>query len=331
MPILDEERHLADAVARVFEQDYPGLFEVVLALGPSRDRTNEIAERLASAEPRLRLVRNPSGATPDGLNLAVRAARHEVIVRVDGHGLLSPGYVQRAVELLAETGADNVGGVMAATGTTAFEQAVARAMTSRLGIGGQRFHVGGEPGPVDSVYLGVFRRSTLLELGGFDETFRRAQDWELNYRIRRRGGTVWFSPELVVTYRPRGSLGAVGRQFFQTGEWRRVVAREHRGTTDLRYLAPPLTVAGITGGVLAGVVGLLGGPRVLTVGLAAPAGYLALVTTGSLVEGRGLPPQARAWLPLVIATMHMAWGVGYLLSPRELAERARTTTARRAG
>ena len=276
MPILDEEDHLADAVARVFGQDYPGDLEVVLACGPSNDRTDAIAAALAAAEPRLTVVANPTGATPAGLNVAIAAARHAVIVRVDGHGLLSDGYIRRAVELLDDTRADNVGGVMAAEGTTPFQHAVARAMTSRLGIGGQSFHVGGSPGPVDSVYLGVFRRQMLLDMGGFDETYRRAQDWELNYRIRQRGGTVWFSPELTVTYRPRASWTAVRRQFFRTGQWRHMVARLNPGTTGLRYLAPPLTTVALAAGTVAGLVGLLTTPWLL-LGFALPAGYLLLV------------------------------------------------------
>jgi succinoglycan biosynthesis protein ExoA len=331
MPILDEEDHLADAVERVFGQDYPGELEVVLACGPSNDRTDAIAAELAAAEPRLTVVENPTGATPAALNVAVAAAHHEVIVRVDGHGLLSDGYIRRAVELLDDTRADNVGGVMAAEGTTAFQHAVARAMTSRLGIGGQSFHVGGEAGPVDSVYLGVFRRQMLLDMGGFDETYRRAQDWELNYRIRQRGGTVWFSPELTVTYRPRATWTALRRQFFRTGQWRHMVARLNPGTAGLRYLAPPLATVALAVGTVAGLVGVVTSPWLL-LGFALPAGYLVLVVVGSLVGGRGLEPGAKAWLPVVVATMHVSWGTGYLFSPRSLAHESRSgVTASRAG
>jgi succinoglycan biosynthesis protein ExoA len=332
MPILDEEQHLVEAVRGVFAQDYPGDFEVVLALGPSTDRTTAIAQELAVAEPRLRLVDNPSGSTPAGLNAAIAAARGDVVVRVDGHGLLSPGYIATAVRLLDDTDADNVGGVMAAVGITPFELAVARAMTSRIGIGGQSFHVGGRAGAVDSVYLGVFRRSTLAEMGGYDETFRRAQDWELNYRIREAGGTVWFSPELRVTYRPRSSWTSLARQFYQTGQWRRVVARLHPGTADVRYLAPPAALAGIAVGTAAGLAGAVTGRRGLLAGLLLPAGYAAGVLAGSVIVSTELPPRARAWLPVVVATMHLWWGAGFLSSPRSLVEQARAgVRAHRAG
>ncbi|HEX6919419.1 MAG TPA: glycosyltransferase family 2 protein [Actinomycetes bacterium] len=318
MPVLDEERHLRTAVAHILEQDYPGELEVVMALGPSTDRTDEVAGELAAADPRVRFVHNPTGATGAGLNLAVAAARHGIVVRVDGHAMLPRDYVRVAVQTLERTGADNVGGVMAAEGVTDFQRAVACAMTSPLGVGQARFHLGGEEGSVETVYLGVFRREALERVGGYDEAFLRAQDWELNHRIRSTGGTVWFTPDLRVSYRPRSTLRALARQYRNYGRWRRVVMAQHRGTASLRYLAPPMAVAAVTVGAVAGVVGSVGGPGWLSAGLVLPAGYAVAVLAGSLVVGRGLPPRSRLWLPLVLATMHGSWGVGFLASPRSL-------------
>lgn len=324
MPVLNEERHLRAAVGQVLAQDYPGELELVVALGPSVDRTEHIAKEIAAEDPRIRLISNPTGVTPAGLNVAIRESRHDIVVRVDGHGILSEGYLRRAVEVLEESGADNVGGVQAAHGETPFEDAVARAYTSPLGLGGGRFHVGGVAGPVDSVYLGVFRREILDRLDGYDERFVRAQDWELNYRIRQAGGTVWFSPDLRVTYRPRPSLRRLARQYFQTGQWRRVVSRTHPGTSGFRYLAPPTALLGCVAGMLAGLAGLVGGPGWLLLGFAVPGCYLAGVLAGSAVFGRGLEHGWRAWLwlPAVVATMHMSWGAGFLLSPKSLGRSA---------
>jgi len=312
MPVLDEERHLESAVRRVLAQEYPGPLEVVLAVAPSRDRTVAVAARLAAEDPRVRTVANASGRTPAGLNAAIAATTHPVVVRVDGHSVLPRGYVRRAVEVLRQTGADNVGGIMDPRGETPFEQAVARAMSSRLGIGGARFHVGGEPGPAETVYLGVFRRQVLERLGGYDERFTRAQDWELNHRIRAAGGTVWFSPDLRVSYRPRSSPRALARQFYRTGQWRREVVRRYPDTASPRYVAAPLTVVLVTVGSALGLVAAAGGPRWAVVGAAAPLGYCALVAGGSVVAGHGLPARARAWLPLVLSTMHLSWGLGFL-------------------
>jgi succinoglycan biosynthesis protein ExoA len=317
IPVLNEERHLAAAVHRVLAQDYPGELEVVLAIGPSRDRTHEIADELVAADPRIRVVDNPAGRTPHALNLAVRAARHDIVVRVDGHGELTDGYIARAVELLEETGAANVGGVMDAQGASSFEQAVASAYTTRLGLGGSAFHLASSPaGEAETVFLGVFRKEALQAIGGFDESMHRAQDWELNYRLRGSGRLIWFSPELRVTYRPRSSLRALVKQMYDTGKWRREVVRRHPETASARYLAPPVAVVGIVGGSLAGLVGLSQGSRLLRLGFAAPVGYLALVTGGALTAGR-MPARARAWLPVVLAATHLSWGTGFLVGLRQ--------------
>lgn len=310
MPVRNEERHLPAAVNRVLGQDYPGEVQVVLAVAPSRDRTEEVADKLAASETAVTVVANPSGNTPAALNAAIAASNHSVVARVDGHAILPPDYLRLAVEAMQETGADNVGGVMAAEGVTPFERAVARAMTTRLGVGNARFHTGGDPGPAETVYLGVFRRSALQRVGGYDEFFLRAQDWEMNHRIRRTGGLVWFTPRLQVCYRPRSSLRALARQYFDYGRWRRVVARR-TSTINLRYLAPPVAVTAMVAG---GVLGVAGWPY----GFVLPGAYAAGMLFGSAVMGRGLPPRAWAMLPLVYATMHVCWGLGFLTSPRGL-------------
>jgi glycosyltransferase involved in cell wall biosynthesis len=312
--VLNEQRHLAEAVAHALDQDHLGRLELVIALGPSRDRTDEIAAELAAADPRIRTVRNPdpSGSTPAGLNAALEATRYPIVVRIDGHSLLPRDYVRIAVETMRETGADNVGGIMAAEGGTAFEQAVARAMTSRFGVGNASFHTGGEAGEADTVYLGVFRRSALERVGGYDETFLRAQDWEMNLRIRRTGGLVWFQPRLRVSYRPRSTVRALGRQYFHYGRWRRVVMRRHEGTVNFRYLAPPIALGGVVLGLGLVAAGVWAGAVL-------PVGYFTAVALGSVVEGRGLPLRAWVQLPVATATMHLCWGAGFLSSPRRLA------------
>ena len=184
--------------------------------------------------------------------------RHQVIARVDGHALLPPGYLTTAVTALLETGAADVGGVMAAEGVTTFARAVAWGMTSRAGVGSAAFHTGGGAGPADSVYLGVYRREAIEQAGGYDEGMLRAEDWDLNYRIRAQGGQVWFTPALRVTYRPRASVRALGSQYFHYGRWRRVVMREHPETASFRYLAPPAAAGLVALGLAAGVAGLAG-------------------------------------------------------------------------
>jgi GT2 family glycosyltransferase len=323
MPVRNEERHLAESVRHVLSQDYPGEFELVLAVGPSADRTEQIARDLAGAEPRLTVVANPTGQIPAALNAGVRAARHAVIARVDGHAMLPPGYLTRAVETLSQTGAADVGGVMAAEGQTPFQQAVAWAMTSKAGVGSASFHTGGGAGPALSVYLGVYQRAAIEQAGGWDEGMLRAEDWELNHRIRTRGGQVWFTPELRVTYRPRASVRTLAAQYFHYGRWRRVIVREHPETASFRYLAPPGAAALVVVCLAEGLVGLAAvaagaGPKWWTIGFAIPVIYAAGITAAGTLLSRGIPARTRLRIPLVLGTMHMAWGAGFLTSPRHL-------------
>lgn len=312
MPIRDEERHLRAAVERVLEQHYPGELEVVLSVAPSADDTLAVAHELAAGDPRITVVDNPTGFTPAGLNIAITRASHDIIVRVDGHGELSPGYITHAVDTLESTGAANVGGLMDAQGRTPLEQAIATAYNSRVGLGGGGFHLASTPaGPARTVFLGVFRRDALASVGGFDETLHRAQDWELNHRLRLAGHVVWFTPELRVVYRPRSSIRALASQFFLTGRWRREVARRHPETLSLRYLAPPVAVAGLAVGMAGGLLGLLLRNRILSALLVAPLVYV-LFLAGATAAMRDLPPAARLRFPLVLAVMHVCWGAGFL-------------------
>ena len=311
LPILNEERFLADAISAILAQEYSGELEVILALGPSIDRTNEIAAELRSKDARVVLVENPTGRTAAGLNAAIAAARFEIICRIDGHAEISKSYIADAVEIMQRSGAVNVGGVMAAVGKTSFERAVARAMRSPIGVGGARFHVGGSAGPADTVYLGVFNKSALRSAGGYDERFIRAQDWELNYRLRSAGGTIWFDPRLEVIYRPRPHLKALAKQYFEYGRWRRAVTRHHKGTVNYRYLAPPLATIVIAFSI---AFGIASNPLFFIPALT----YASAILFASLAIGKSWGE--RIALPAILATMHISWGVGFLTSPSSLVE-----------
>ena len=315
IPVLNEQRYLERAVQTVLDQDLDEPMEVVLALGPSTDGTSEIAARLAAADPRIRLVHNPAADIPVGLNLAIRAARYPTIVRVDAHSELEQRYTTRALATLRRVGAANVGGVMRAEGRTPFQRAAARAYNSRIGLGGGAYHGGAPEGPAESAYLGVMRRAVLEEVGLFDESLRRGEDWELNLRIRRAGYRVWFDPQLAVTYWPRDSWSQLARQFFATGTWRGELVRRYRGGNSVRFFAPPALVVLILAALVIGVLqttGVLAGAAAW----AASVVYIPLALYAVLVIGIGIgSPGAlreRLWLMAVIPTMHLSWGLGFL-------------------
>ena len=310
LPVRNESQYLEEAVGSILSQDFQGKLEVILAIGPSHDGTEKIAQNLAKKDSRVVIVANPTGRTAAGLNLAVKAAHYSIIIRVDGHSHIPHNYLTLALEILSQTGAVNVGGVMAAVGQNLFERSVARAMRSSLGVGASRFHTGGMPGLVDTVYLGAFRKEALLAVGGFDERFTRAQDWELNFRLRAAGGSIHFDPRLVVTYRPRSSVSALARQYFEYGRWRRVISRRHEGTINYRYLAPPCTV-------LLTVLSLILGTFISAIFLLPALVYALFILLASVIIGETLGEVVS--LPLILLAMHISWGTGFLTSPKSLA------------
>ena len=263
----------------------------MLALGPSTDKTNQIAESLAKKYRTLILIENPTGLTATGLNLAIEKSSYETIIRVDAHSELSDDYAASAVKILNTTGAANVGGMMIAKGRTAFQKAVAFGYNSRFGLGGGSFHVGGQSGPADTVYLGCFRKSIITELGLYEAKWVRGQDWELNLRIRQAGHAVWFDPVLKVGYYPRESIKALGRQFYSTGVWRGALTKQNPMESSFRYWIPPLLVA----------ASLLLVPLWI---------YLLAVAVVSFGVSK-LDLASKFWLLAVLPTMHFCWGFGF--------------------
>ena len=321
VPARDAAATLARALESVLAQEYAGGFEVIVADGSEGAETATLVRRRF---PGVRLVPNPGREIARGLNVALRAARHRVIARCDARAVMPEGYLTRAVATLLRTGAANVGGRQNPVGFSFFERAVALATSTPLGAGGARHRIGGAEGPVDTVFLGVFRREALDAAGGFDESLLRNEDYELNWRLRARGGTVWFDPALVVDYRPRGSLRALARQYFDYGRWKRVVLGRHPRSLRLRQAAAPLLLAALAasaalavagGAVVAGGLarGVAPGTGTLLLGVAAvcPAGYGLLLIGASVAIGLRRRCATAVLLPVVAATIHLAWAAGF--------------------
>lgn len=305
MTVRNEMAYLGSCLQSVLDQDYPGVVEVVIAVGPSSDGTQAFAATLPQRDSRVVVIDNPTGRTPDGLNLALAHAQHDLIARIDGHNLIEgDSYLSTAVQVLHETGAVNVGGVARPEGSTPTQRAIGIAMSSPLGMGGASFRVGGAAGPAETVFPGLFRRSAIEAAGGWDPSLDRAQDWELNQRLRLAGGVVWFTPELRTIYRPRSSMRALATQFHSTGQWRRRLAQEDSSALGLRYLAPPTAVVAIAASAVAA---LWWRPAALV-----PAAYASAITVGGLAISKDQPWSVRFRVPAALATMHMSWGVGFL-------------------
>ncbi|WP_413456247.1 glycosyltransferase family 2 protein [Glutamicibacter sp. FR1] len=318
MPVLNEAAYLEEAVGSILGQEYSGEKELVLALGPSTDASNDVAERLADADARITLVHNPLGRTPIGLNLAIKASTMPIVVRVDAHSELPSNYTRRGIETLFRANAHDVGGLMDAKGRTAVQRGIAAAYHSKFGFGGPAYHSGAPEGPAESAYLGIFRREVFDEVGFYNEELWRAQDWELCLRIRQAGHTVWFDPELKVGYYPRDNFKSLMSQSMASGTWRAEIARRFPEGKSLRHDVPPLLLLGVATGLAATVIEPLVRqdvpPQVrvaLNLAKAVPAMYAAIALAAGLASNAtGLRDKLLA--TCAFPAIHLPWAVGYL-------------------
>jgi len=306
----NEEAHLRAAVDSILAQRDVALTEVVLAIAPSDDATEQVAADLAAADARVRVVENPAGKTPHGFNLAAEACTGDYLALMNAHCEVPDDYLSVGVSIAETTGAANVGGRQRAVGTTKWELEVAAALNSPIGAGDARHHYDAVPGEIESVPLGIFRRSVWDDLGGFDPSLDRNQDYELNWRIRTAGWLIWFDPRLIVDYTPRSSLRGLARQYFDYGRFKQVVMRMWPSSFRWHHLAPPLAVLAILVSIVAAVV-------VTPWALLVPASYLLVVLVAVLFGSRR-PDGRRGGLRAFVAavTMHMAWGFGILIGAR---------------
>ena len=306
MPVRNEQAHLVAAVESVLSQNYPGRLEIILAVGPSVDQTDAVAKELAAKHPSIKLIENPKGLTTTGLNLAIELSTSDVIVRVDAHSELSPGYISRGVAILEETGAVLVGGVMSAVGKTPLQKAVAFGYGSRLGLGGGSYHVGGKAGAAESAYLGIFDAKALKAVGGYDEKIIRGEDWDLSQRLKAAGGKVWFSPELVVNYWPRSTIKALAWQFYSTGVWRGELTRRAPGKASIRYFIPPAALLLLVDLVILAMVGAIA-QQVLIV----PIALYLLVLSFAAGTAKQLDVLDRLAVFIALPVMHLSWASGF--------------------
>lgn len=309
IPCRNEIGHIEQCLRDVLAFEIPdGGFEVVVADGTSDDGTRELIAAFAGRDSRVRIVDNARRNTPCGLNAAIVAARGEIIVRIDVHTQYARDYLLQCVSTLEATGADNVGGPWIAVGKTYIQRAIAAAFASRFAVGGAKGHQANYEGPVDTVYLGCWRRGTLERIGYFDEEFVRNQDDELNLRLVRAGGTVWQASSIRSWYTPRASLILLFRQYFQYGYWKVRVIQKHRVPASIRHLVPGGFVGCL---LLLSVMSTSVGPAawMLTALLGV---YTALLVAAAVDTGVRSGWSLIPVLPAVFACYHLGYGIGFL-------------------
>jgi len=305
----DEERSLARSLSSVLAQDYPrDRMEVIVVAGGCTDGTARVARDLAPDDGRIRVLEIADGRTPVALNAGIRAARGDVIARVDAHGWIAPDYLSTSLEVLVRTAADAVGGVVRFTGVGATGEAIALAMGSRLGAGTAPFRSAARERESDGLMWGVYRRSVFDRVGPFDERLLRNQDDELCHRLCQHGGRMVVSPDMHFWHVARPSFRTLWRQFFEWGGFRVATVAKHRRPATVRQVLPPLLV----GGLGAAVVMQAGGGTRRRAGRAALAAYATLATGGGTwVAGRAGRLRAAPAVATAVATMQVAYGAGF--------------------
>jgi glycosyltransferase involved in cell wall biosynthesis len=316
VPCYNEQKTIRLLLEAIYHQSYPReKLEVILADGMSTDATRAVVNRFQAEYPDLcvRIVDNQKRVIPSGLNRAIEASQGALLVRLDAHSEPAVDYVQRCVEAHTNGKGENVGGVweIRAGGEGWIARSIAAAAAHPLGVGDALYRFTSEPGFVDTVPFGSFRRETLDEIGLFDETLLTNEDYELNARLRRLGGKIWLDPQIRSVYYARANLAALAKQYWRYGYWKWRMLRRYPKTLRWRQALPPLFVMGA---VILAVASLWWGLARFLFGIVAGL-YLLVLVAGSLpVAIQRRDPAFLAGMPLAIATMHFSWGSGFLWS-----------------
>jgi succinoglycan biosynthesis protein ExoA len=312
VPMLNEGNHVESLVDSLAAQDWAGALEVIVADGGSTDGS---VERLTDAANRaglpLELISNPAGWVSQGLNACIREASGDLIVRMDCHSRYPPDYLRLCADAASETGAWNVGGIVIADGRTTGERATAFAMSSAFGgIGWTRHAARGGRSEVDTVTYGAFRPEAFARAGLFDESLGRNQDDELNFRLRRAGGTIVLDPRIRTFYTPRGALGAVFRQYHEYGYWKVPVMLRHGSVLSLRSLAPLAFVGSLA--VLAAAAPASPRARRLAAAELGLYGLCAVAFAATSLHTRKEPFTLLPRVAATFAAFHVGYGTGML-------------------
>ena len=314
----NESKHVRSFLDSVLAQDLEGFdWQIIVADGMSDDGTREIVQKCAEQNSRVIIVDNPKKIVSTGLNAAIHAASGEIILRMDAHTEYAPNYAKKCIETLRTTGADNVGGPARTKADGFWARAIRAAYHSRFSTGGASFHDDRYSGYVDTVTYGCWRKATLLKLGLFDERLVRNQDDELNLRITRTGGKIWQSSEIMSWYRPRASLSALFRQYFQYGFWKVAVIRKHRIPGAVRHLVPAMFVAGNFALLVGSLLAVSGGFRdlsrtILLVWGIILAAYCVGMVFAALAAARKFGWALLPFLPITFLVFHLSYGLGFL-------------------
>jgi succinoglycan biosynthesis protein ExoA len=305
VPARMEAALIGETVRAMLAQRLEGAFEIIVIEGRSTDGTREILEAIAAEDGRLRILDNPTEQTTSALNIGLRAAEGEFVARMDAHTHYPADYLAHGVARLRRGDVSHVSGPAIADGPSKWSRRVALALSTKLGTGGATFRQAtGREVEVDSGFAGIWRRTTLQELGGWDEGWPQNQDAELAARLHAAGGRSVCIPEMTARYVPRDNLQALARQYWRYGSYRAKTSRRHPDSMRRSHvLAPGMAVCML----LILLPGRAGRPA--RIGFLLYGISLVGASAGTLNRAR---PADAATLPLILSLMHFAWGLGFL-------------------
>lgn len=308
-PIQNEEKYIDKCLNSLVKQDYDqNKYEILVIDGMSNDKTRAIVKEYESKFKNVKLFDNPNKTVPYALNLGIKKAKGNVIVRVDGHAAINVDYLKLCDKYLRLTKAECVGGVIESINKTYIGKAIALAMSSPFGVGNVRFRTNGDAGFVDCLAFGAYRKEIFDKIGCFDEAFVRCQDDEFNYRLRKYGGKIFLTPEIKSYYYPRSNLIKLWRQYFQYGYWKIRVLEKHFKMMQIRQFVPPVFVFSL---IATGILSLFSSYSfsvflfiIMLYIIACFYFYLKI----SLKNGF----KYTSFLPLIFLILHISYGLGFL-------------------
>ena len=316
IPCYNEQDTIRKLLEAIYAQTFPRAdLEMVIADGMSTDGTRREIAAFADAHPDLHIAMadNAAQSIPSALNCALKEAQGEIVVRLDAHSVPYPDYIERCVADLQAGLGENVGGIweIHPGAPTWVAQSIAAAASHPLGVGDALYRHASKASEVDTVPFGAFKRELLALIGFFDESLLTNEDYEFNTRIRKSGGRIWLDPAIRSVYFARPTLATLARQYSRYGFWKRQMLSRYPETVRWRQALPPLFVLSLLVGAILAVIF-----PVFRLLLAAEAFIycFALVAAGIHASIRQKKAFLTLGIPVAIATMHIAWGAGFLWS-----------------
>lgn len=309
VPCRNEILHIESCVRSILKQDLDvANLEVIVVDGMSSDGTREKLNQLTREDGRLRVLDNPQCITPCAMNIGIQEAKGQYVAIMGAHNRYAPDYLNQSINVLQETGADNVGGAMYVEGQSWLQTAIGVAHHHPFSVGGASWHNPNYEGEADTVFGGVYRREVFGAIGLFDEELIRNQDDEFNLRLKKAGGKIWQSPRIKSWYMPRSTFKDLFRQYFEYGYWKVRVIQKHKMLSSFRHLVPAIFVFLL--GILP-VFSFWWSPT-FWLWLGIMGSYIGINIIVSLKASFSENRKIHPLLPFVFACYHFGYGLGFL-------------------